>query len=151
MSRKQHTKPTETAPISQQRPLHPATHKTASDRASHHAPANLAALPNARTGLRPPLLNQATHRDLNNAHPKRIVLTLHPTRDLFSYEMRIKWAYRELTSFPGKDRFLIIVFEDNRVFELDFPDVTTGYCDELMSRLRRIAVSSDDIDIQTIL
>lgn len=129
----------------------PPPTKPASNGASHHAPANLAALPNARTGLRPPLLNQATHRDLNNAHPKRIVLTLHPTRDLFSYEMRLKWAYRELTSFPGKDRFLIIVFEDNRVFELDFPDVTTGYCDELMSRLRRIAVSSDDIDIQTIL
>lgn len=82
--------------------------------------------------------------------PKKIILTLRPTESLFSYQLRLKWAYNIFTSYPGRDRFTIVVVEDGRTIELDFVNETTGYCDDLVEQLKNIA-SVDDIDIQPIM
>ena len=94
---------------------------------------------------RPGLLNDATA-----SRPKKIILTLRPTESLFSYQLRLKWAYNIFTSYPGRDRFTIVVVEDGRTVELDFVNETTGYCDDLVEQLKNIA-AVDDIDIQPIL
>ena len=58
---------------------------------------------------------------------KRIVVILRPEQDMTSYNLRVKWAFNLITSFPGSDRFAIIVFEDDgRCFELDFSNHTTA-------------------------
>jgi len=68
-----------------------------------------------------------------------------------SYRMRIKWAFNVLRSYPGADRFSIIVYEEDRAYELDFPHHTTGYCDELISQLANVVKNPEDLDIQPIL
>lgn len=83
---------------------------------------------------------------------KRIVLTLRPSDTIMNYKRRIRWAYNVFTSFPGKDRFVVIVYEaDGRCFELDFEDRSTGYCDELARQLLKIVNSPEDIEIQPLL
>ena len=69
-----------------------------------------------------------------------------------SYKLRVKWAFNLITSFPGSDRFAIIVFEDDgRCFELDFSNHTTGHCVELMDKLASVVKSPEDIEVQALL
>ncbi len=106
-------------------------------------------VPQTRGAQRPPLMDEETKRDLHTegGPTKCIIVTIRPTRDLFSYSMRTKWAYNILTSFPGKDHFKLRVFEDDHDYELEFPNITTGYCDELMSQLKSVVKNPDDIEI----
>jgi DNA polymerase-3 subunit alpha len=103
--------------------------------------------------VRPPILHEDTDFDLQNRKKPtcRIVVNLRPTRDLFSYRMRIKWAFNVLRSYPGADRFSIIVYEEDRAYELDFPHHTTGYCDELISQLANVVKNPEDLDVQPML
>ncbi len=108
-------------------------------------------VPQMRGAQRPPLMDEETKRDLHaddTGPTKCIIVTIRPTRDLFSYSMRTKWAYNILTSFPGKDHFKLRVFEDEHDYELEFPNITTGYCDELMSQLKSVVKNPDDIEIK---
>ena len=83
---------------------------------------------------------------------KRIVVILRPEQDMTSYKLRVKWAFNLITSFPGSDRFAIIVFEDDgRCFELDFSNHTTGHCVELMDKLASVVKSPEDIEVQALL
>jgi hypothetical protein len=83
---------------------------------------------------------------------QRIVITLRPIDALINYKLRIKWAYNVFTSFPGKDSFAVVVYEeDGRCFELDFPNHSTGHCDELTEQLLKIVESPDDIDMRPLL
>ena len=83
---------------------------------------------------------------------KKVILTLRPSGDLMNYKLRIKWAYNVLTSFPGKDRFAVVVYEDDgRCFELDFSERSTGYCDELSRELLKIVDSPEDIEVHPLL
>lgn len=84
--------------------------------------------------------------------PKKIMLVLNPTNDLFeSYKLRLQWAVRTLRSFPGNDRFSVLVQEaDGRKYELDFME-TTGYCDDLEKHLLEIVHTSDNIIVQPLL
>tara|TARA_B100001971_G_C17851243_1_gene363488 strand:- start:316 stop:492 length:177 start_codon:yes stop_codon:yes gene_type:complete len=57
-----------------------------------------------------------------------------------------------MSSFPGEDRFAILVYEeDGRCFELDFANHTTGHCEELMAELVSVVNSPDDIEVQPVL
>ena len=83
---------------------------------------------------------------------KRIVVTLRPGRNLSHYKLRVKWAFNVMSSFPGEDRFAILVYEeDGRCFELDFANHTTGHCEELMAELVSVVNSPDDIEVQPVL
>ncbi len=127
----------------------PAAYAPSPPAGNGHSNGNLT--PQPRGASRPPLLDEDTQRDLTvdeDGPAKCIIVTLRPTRDLFSYSMRTKWAYNILTSFPGKDQFKFIVFEDERNYELEFPHITTGYCDELMSQLKSVVSGPDDIEIK---
>ena len=88
----------------------------------------------------------------SNTSAKRIVITLHPTQDLSNYKLRVKWAFNVMSSFPGEDRFAMVVYEDDgRCFELDFANHTTGHCDELMDELASVVNSPGDIKVQPLL
>ena len=55
-------------------------------------------------------------------------------------------------SLPGEDRFVMVVYEsDNRCYELDFSNHTTGYCEELRKQLIQVVNSQDDIEVQSLL
>ncbi|MQC24960.1 MAG: hypothetical protein DWG81_03330, partial [Chloroflexi bacterium] len=71
--------------------------------------------------------------------------------DLKNYKQRVNRAHNVLTSFPGPDQFVIVVFEEERCFELDFGGQTTGHCAELLQQLAAVVQSSADIDVQPLL
>ena len=102
----------------------------------------------------PPVLDEEQAAELKrDGPPVRITVTIRPDSSLFDrYQLRVKWAWRIFTSFPGNDRFSIIVYENGGSrFELDFPNITTGYCDELLAQLTNVINVPNDIDVQPLL
>jgi hypothetical protein len=57
-----------------------------------------------------------------------------PERD----RRRIKNIYGTLISFMGKDRFSFQLIENKKSHLVDFPDVTTRVCAELLDRLKKL-------------
>jgi len=90
--------------------------------------------------------------DQSSKSLRRIVVTLRPKDSQSDYQLRVKWAFNVLNSFPGEDRFVMVVYEgDDRCFELDFSNNTTGYCEELRNQLMQVVNSPDDIEVQSLL
>ncbi|MBI3244353.1 MAG: DNA polymerase III subunit alpha [Chloroflexi bacterium] len=86
--------------------------------------------------------------NLTDERPKRIVVTLFPTGEVEKDRLRVKRVYDTFVSHPGRDRFVLVVYEpDGRHFELEFYDVSTHFCDELQRRLY-LFVTPDVIDVQ---
>jgi DNA polymerase-3 subunit alpha len=81
----------------------------------------------------------------------RITVTLRPGKDLKNYKQRVNRAHNLLTSFPGPDQFVIVVFEEERCFELEFGGQTTGHCAELLQQLAAVVQSPEDVDVQPLL
>ena len=95
---------------------------------------------------------QAAIGDQSSESPRRIVVTLRPEDNQSDYQLRVKWAFNVLNSFPGEDRFVMVVYEsDDRCYELDFSNHTTGYCEELRKQLMQVVNSQDDIEVQSLL
>ncbi len=90
--------------------------------------------------------------DQSSESPRRIVVTLRPEDNQSDYQLRVKWAFNVLNSFPGEDRFVMVVYEsDDKCYELDFSNHTTGYCEELRKQLMQVVNSQDDIEVQSLL
>jgi DNA polymerase-3 subunit alpha len=64
-----------------------------------------------------------------------IKIFLRSTGDKKRDTLRMRRVYGLLTSFPGFDRFSVVVFEGKRKYHLEFPNETTGYCPELHNQL----------------
>ena len=95
---------------------------------------------------------QAAIGDQSSKSPKRIVVTLRSEDHEIDYQLRVKWAFNVLNSFPGEDRFVMVVYEsDDKCYELDFSNHTTGYCEELRKQLMQVVNSQDDIEVQSLL
>lgn len=88
----------------------------------------------------------------DNGHEAETVvqrrLTVHFTRthDANRDKRRLQNLYRILTSYPGNDRFAILIRGEEGAYELEFPNDTTGYCDQLHSELTRL-LGPDNIKI----
>jgi DNA polymerase-3 subunit alpha len=63
--------------------------------------------------------------------------------------MRIKRVVGLLRSYPGKDKFGLMIFENGRRVDLEFPNDTTGYCPELMRRLKDM-VGEDNVQVKVL-
>jgi hypothetical protein len=61
--------------------------------------------------------------------------------------MRMKRVLGLLRSYPGNDKFGLMIFENGRRIDIEFPNDTTGYCPELMRRLKDM-VGEDNIQIK---
>jgi DNA polymerase-3 subunit alpha len=61
--------------------------------------------------------------------------------------MRMKRVLGLLRSYPGNDKFGLMIFENGRRVDIEFPNDTTGYCPELMRRLKDM-VGEDNIQIK---
>ncbi len=49
---------------------------------------------------------------------------------------RLRRIYGELQACPGDDLFAFYVVENGKRYLIDFPNDTTGICQELMQRLK---------------
>jgi hypothetical protein len=51
-------------------------------------------------------------------------------------QLRLRQIYGTLISYPGNDRFAFHIFEQDRGHLIEFPNDTTGYCQELIDRIK---------------
>ena len=63
--------------------------------------------------------------------------------------MRMKRVLGLLRSYPGKDKFGLMIFENGRRVDMEFPNDTTGYCPELLRRLKTM-VGEDNVQIKVV-
>jgi DNA polymerase-3 subunit alpha len=62
-------------------------------------------------------------------------------------QRRVRRVIGELTRHPGNDRFKLQIFEDGKEYMIEYPNDTTGICDQLLSTLYEI-VGQEDISIE---
>ena len=52
-----------------------------------------------------------------------------------------------LRSYPGKDRFGLMIFQDGARYQLDFPNDTIGYCAEMLKKLQKM-VGEENVQVE---
>jgi len=67
------------------------------------------------------------------------------TRDV----LRLRRIHGTVMTYPGNDRFAFQVFERGRGYLVEFPNFTTGMCQELVSRLN-LLVGSENVRVEQI-
>ncbi len=70
--------------------------------------------------------------------PLMVTVTLRSTGDARRDALRLRRVHGLLTSYPGSDRFALHVYEASRRYHLEFPNSTTGYCQDLRIQLERL-------------
>ena len=78
-----------------------------------------------------------------------ITVVLHSTGDKARDVLRMRRIHGLASTYPGRDRFAFQVFERNRGFLVEFPNFTTGVCQELMERLRFL-VGADNVHVEPV-
>jgi len=63
--------------------------------------------------------------------------------------MRMKRVVGLLRSYPGKDKFGLMIFENGLRVAMEFPNDTTGFCPELMRRLKAM-VGEDNVQVELV-
>ena len=61
--------------------------------------------------------------------------------------IRMKRVLGLLRSYPGSDKFGLMIFENGGRVYIEFPNDTTGYCPELMRRLKEM-VGEDNVQVK---
>jgi DNA polymerase III subunit alpha len=78
-----------------------------------------------------------------------ITVILRSTGDKTRDVLRLRRIHGIITSYPGRDRFAIQVYEKNQGFLVEFPNWTTHHCPELISRLNFL-VGSENVTVEPI-
>ena len=100
---------------------------------------------------RPPgvsyILPPETTTDGSTVHMITVILrsTGDKTRDV----LRVRRIHGLATSFPGSDRFALKVYERNRGYLVEFPNLTTKYCPDLISTLH-LLVGQENVYVEPI-
>ncbi len=76
-----------------------------------------------------------------------ITIILRPGVDKVRDNLRLRQCYGILISYGGHDRFAVQIFEQTRGYRIEFPNVTTTHCAELLARLAGI-IGADNIIIE---
>jgi hypothetical protein len=93
------------------------------------------------------ILSPIASGDRENLH--MITIILRPSNDKIRDNLRIRAIYGTLITYPGNDRFAFQVYEQGRGYLIEFPNFTTGLCQELISRLR-LFISPEHLRIEPI-
>jgi DNA polymerase-3 subunit alpha len=68
--------------------------------------------------------------------PEAITIYLKSTGELERDRRRIKHVYGIITSYPGHDRFSFFITENGRGHQIEFPNITTRICADMLERLK---------------
>ncbi len=137
------------APAQAQTAAQPAPAAQPANPAEQSAPA--AAVPRPTPAPIPPpaiLLRETAEED--QEAPRRLIIVQRSNGDQFRDALKIKRVYNLLISYPGHDRFALYVFEGGRSYLLEFPNFTTGICDELLTRLAEV-VGQENLQVEPII
>ncbi len=107
---------------------------------------------NAEAAVQTQVMENEPHPLDNNHHeytsPRDVVIRLQRTGHDEQDARRLKRVYGLLVSYPGNDRFHIMIEGDETIRKLEFPNLTTGYCQELVEDLVGVLGSSDHIELR---
>jgi DNA polymerase III subunit alpha len=78
-----------------------------------------------------------------------ITVFLRPSGDQARDVLRVRRIHGLATSYPGQDRFALKIYERNRGYLVEFPNLTTRYCPELMATLH-LLVGQDNVRVEPI-
>jgi DNA polymerase-3 subunit alpha len=78
--------------------------------------------------------------------PQRITVSLLPTGDKDRDKARLVRVHTILTAHPGKDKFGFLLFENDRRYQMDFPNHNTRVCDEVLTTLK-LVVGEENVRI----
>jgi DNA polymerase-3 subunit alpha len=70
--------------------------------------------------------------------PEAITIYLKSTGELERDRRRIKHVYGIVTSYPGQDRFTFFITENGRGHQIEFPNITTRICADMLERLKHL-------------
>ncbi len=96
----------------------------------------------------PPLEVFSFQKDTDKANLHMITVVLRSNfNEADQGVLRMKRVVGLLRSYPGKDRFGVLIFERGKHFRFEFPNDTTGYCPELMWKLQKL-VGEENVQIE---
>jgi DNA polymerase III subunit alpha len=78
-----------------------------------------------------------------------ITVVLRSTGDKTRDVLRVRRIHGLALSYPGNDRFALKVYERNRGYLVEFPNLTTRFCPELVSTLQ-LLVGQENVQIEPI-
>jgi DNA polymerase-3 subunit alpha len=89
--------------------------------------------------IRPLVPPQFLAQPAEDGHPpEAITIYLKSTGELERDRRRIKHVYGIVTSYPGHDRFSFFITENGRGHQIEFPNITTRICADMLERLKRL-------------
>jgi DNA polymerase-3 subunit alpha len=80
---------------------------------------------------------------------RMLTVILRSTGDKPRDVLRLRRIHGMITSYPGKDRFAIHVFERDRGYLCEFPNFTAGINPELLDRLITL-LGAENVRVETI-
>jgi hypothetical protein len=81
--------------------------------------------------------------------PRMLTVILRSSSDKERDVRRLRRIHGLLRSYPGRDKFSLLVFEGGRRFLLEFPNDTTGICSELIRKLIEL-VGEGNVNVESI-
>jgi DNA polymerase III subunit alpha len=78
-----------------------------------------------------------------------ITIMVRSTGDIARDNLRIRQIYGTLITFPGQDRFAIQVYERGRGYLIEFPNLTTRLCPDLLNRLKSF-IETENIRVEPV-
>jgi hypothetical protein len=76
-----------------------------------------------------------------------ITVILRTGYDKVRDNLRLRQCYGILISYSGHDRFALQIFERSKGYRVEFPNYTTTFCSELVSRLAGI-VGAENVIVE---
>ena len=77
-----------------------------------------------------------TPRPPSNSAPTQLTVTILRSGDDDRDRRCLQVAYRTLIRYPGHDRFALRLVDEHKAVQVDFPNETTDYCEELVYELQ---------------
>jgi hypothetical protein len=75
---------------------------------------------------------------LQHKRQQQITINIQSQKNPEAARKLIKTVYGTFISFHGRDLFSFRIFEQNRIYLIDFPNDTTRICIELLARLKKV-------------
>ena len=81
--------------------------------------------------------------------PKRltVVVRVDPNAQPGSSGRRIRRLHGLVSSYPGRDRFAFMIIENGKIYLVDYPDIHTNVCDELIRKLSE-QVGTENVQVE---
>jgi len=75
---------------------------------------------------------------LSTEDVQMITVLLRQSGDKVRDNLRLRQVYGTLITYPGNDRFALLIYEGGRGYQIEFPNFTVGLNPELITRLNKL-------------